>query len=908
MNRRRPVNNSDFKKHLDYVKFLMQNAQIINCFIDRDEAEEHYKTFIGVETVDRNQFNDFLKRLLYSKIILNNKNKKKIKLSHTLMLNISFERVTDERKIEARYTSNVSCKLCKKTYTNNNFLQHKSTVHHKARVAYLSTDTAENTMLKLCDGDYNLLRKVTFAGNNLNVNCHLVNTSGNSCKILHIFSLNVYQNINVQVGLPVVLGSNEYVKLKVIANFRGRININPVIAVVFEENGVVQYDFKKINVSDHTEVIIPGIPLPENSNFVAVNKLLAYRVPGNFLTILNKFVMASPTPRLGLTQEIYINAANYDKLSHYLLYAEEDQMKIDMKVYNTKSHLELLHGSFYRLQVPGLAESRPSLIRGDSVLVRETEFSKIKFEGIVHRVEQASVQLGFDGKIKPFAMRNQKFYVEFGFNRYNFKVQHTACQLAKDHNFVDYLFPTFNTFQYSDFEPNYFDRNLNDKQRAAVRNVINCPVNSQPYLIFGPPGTGKTSTVIELIRQIHKSDEQARILVCGPSNSSVDEIASRLIDNIPKSEMLRFVALSYSRSLKDSKIADIINKNHDGCYIPTIEQLQKYKIVLTTNANAGRFYSGDVKSDHFTYVIIDEAGYLTEAETLIPLAGVLTNKLHSGAVHGKLVLAGDPRQLGPRVHSKTALKYGFGVSLLERLIDSCEVYRPKDNVYDEKYVTFLEMNYRSHPAILHVPNELFYHGKLIAAEVNFSMLFNDWEHLKRPGFPILFHNVHGVDTRDANSPSFYNPEEVKVVIEYVEKLLATRVSGVQVKQEHIGIITPYRKQIEVLQGEMKNKNWSKVTVGSVEQFQGKENMVIIVSAVRSKRELIEFDEKFDLGFLSNPKRFNVAVTRAKSLVILVGNGDILQYDRCWRKYIEYCIENNSKIGPDVLFTEDTGEE
>ena len=131
----------------------------------------------------------------------------------------------------------------------------------------------------------------------------------------------------------------------------------------------------------------------------------------------------------------------------------------------------------------------------------------------------------------------------------------------------------------------------------------------------------------------------------------------------------------------------------------------------------------------------------------------------------------------------------------------CEVYARHDvsqtnveEIYDSRILTKLVQNYRSHPDILRVPNELFYNGELQpCADKLVRESLCQWEHLPRKGFPLIFHGVSGQDTREANSPSFFNLEEIAVVVDYVEKLLSTR--GILIKKTDIGIIAPYRKQV-----------------------------------------------------------------------------------------------------------------
>jgi len=119
--------------------------------------------------------------------------------------------------------------------------------------------------------------------------------------------------------------------------------------------------------------------------------------------------------------------------------------------------------------------------------------------------------------------------------------------------------------------------------------------------------------------------------------------------------------------------------------------------------------------------------------------------------------------------------------------------------------------------------------------------------------------------------------------------------------KEIGIITPYRKQEEKLRGVINTtfQNGNEILIGSVEKFQGLERRVIIISAVRSSKDHIGKDASHNLGFLKNPKRFNVAVSRAQALLIVVGNPKILILDKHWGSLYEYCKKNGAYIGPEV---------
>lgn len=289
-----------------------------------------------------------------------------------------------------------------------------------------------------------------------------------------------------------------------------------------------------------------------------------------------------------------------------------------------------------------------------------------------------------------------------------------------------------------------------------------------------------------------------------------------------------------------------------------------------------------------------------ETECLVPLAGLLQ------AESGQVVLAGDPKQLGPILRSPFALNYGMGVSLLERMMKDFSLYQKHEGVFNNHYVTKLLHNYRSHPAILKIPNELFYDEELlVSADEILRNSYCRWEHLPKKDFPLIFHGVTGVDEREASSPSFFNVAEVEVLMEYVKKLLQThgKKGLATISPRDIGIIAPYRKQVQKIRKalekvgkDFKFKDMNALKVGSVEEFQGQERRVIMVSTVRSSPNYAEVDKQFNLGFVKNEKRFNVAVTRAQALLIVVGNPRVLNKDPTWARFIQYCQDEGGYTG------------
>jgi helicase MOV-10 len=271
------------------------------------------------------------------------------------------------------------------------------------------------------------------------------------------------------------------------------------------------------------------------------------------------------------------------------------------------------------------------------------------------------------------------------------------------------------------------------------------------------------------------------------------------------------------------------------------------------------------------------------------------------------VLAGDPKQLGPIVHSPLSSKYGLSISLLERLIQLPVYRQDRDSFpnsgYNPRVLTKLLNNYRAHPALLHLPNKLFYGGELVAAGNRMrTHSLSTWEHLVTEGVPLIFHGVQGKDQREASSPSWFNISEIEQVIEYVKWLIfETREN--RVAAADIGIITPYAKQKQKLrdalarEGQRGNRAaFKEIKVGSTEEFQGQERRVIILTTVRTSRQFVESDAKHNLGFLTNPKRFNVACTRAQALMVVIGDPRVLRDDKHWGSLLNYCVETRAYRG------------
>ncbi|NXP63727.1 SDE3 helicase, partial [Chloropsis cyanopogon] len=619
--------------------------------------------------------------------------------------------------------------------------------------------------------------------------------------------------------------------------------------------------------------------------------------------------------------EAPLQAENYQQKFQLLLHLEEIQMEVDIRRYDMQDVAMVQERALLVLDVPGVAENRPSLLRGDHLfahLSSERDCSPlVRYKGYVHSVELEKVRLGFSSKLQKKFVKNLKFDVTFTFNRLPLQVQHRAAVLAVRRGLFSLLFPSA-SFHKSlfpgPFQPRWFNRKLesNEEQCRAVTHIVTGMSRPAPYLIFGPPGTGKTVTMVEAIKQVWTCFKDARVLACAPSNSAADLLCQCLIKDIAPQNVYRLIASSRSYREVPTDIMPCCNwDDEQSSYVyPSKESLKRYRIIITTLVTAGRLVSANFPAGFFSHVFIDECGHAVEPESVVAVAGLLApmdEKTNPNG--GQLVLAGDPKQLGPVLTSPLAIQHGLGTSLLERLMLHNPLYKKSSGGYNPQFITKLLWNYRSHEAILRIPNELFYDNELKVCKsdgLDIRNLYCTWEELPKKGFPIIFHGVCGEDQREAKSPSFFNTAEIEVLVHYLKKLLQSRGKGScpNVSPKEIGIISPYRKQVEKIRKAItsldpnlqKLPDISQLKVGSVEEFQGQERRVILISTVRSCSTYLQFDQTFRLGFLKNPKRLNVAITRAKALLIVVGNPIVLSKDPHWHRFKTYCREEGGYTG------------
>uniref|UniRef100_A0A3Q3VQZ5 RNA helicase n=1 Tax=Mola mola TaxID=94237 RepID=A0A3Q3VQZ5_MOLML len=589
-----------------------------------------------------------------------------------------------------------------------------------------------------------------------------------------------------------------------------------------------------------------------------------------------------------------LSAVNMRSRFSTLLWLEELHAERELKEFTINGALLRKGAAYLHLEVPGLAEGRPSISIGDRIALKKPQCDGVVMEYLsyVTEIHDEEVSLRVNPEFQ-HSYTGEPLDVDFSYNRLEERLRLI---------FRIFLFPMRVTPRTPQWTGEWIDRiilpskpipsnghffnpELNPPQKEAVKMILAGECRPHPYVLFGPPGTGKTITLIEAILQIYYFVPSSRILVCTPSNSAADLICIRLHHTgFLHAASLARVNASCRHEESIPEVLRMYSRAGED-----IRNASYHRIIVSTCSSAGMFFNIGLRVGHFTHFFLDEAGQATEPESLIPISFISERD-------GQIVLAGDPCQLGPVVKSKLAAAFGLGLSLLERLMAN-PLYSRQDWGYNPKLVTKLIYNYRSHEALLMLPSKLFYQGELcFKASRDIVDSLCQWKSLPKKGFPLLLHGVRGTEMREGNNPSWFNPVEAVQVMLYCCQLAKKLYNPVDISD--IGIIAPYRKQCEKIRVLLGKVGLSDIKVGSVEEFQGQEFRVIILSTVRSNESVASEDLQSALGFLSNPKRFNVAVTRPKALLLIVGNPHILDRDPCFRALLEYCFSNGAYLGCD----------
>lgn len=432
---------------------------------------------------------------------------------------------------------------------------------------------------------------------------------------------------------------------------------------------------------------------------------------------------------------------------------------------------------------------------------------------------------------------------------------------------------------------------LNGSQVSAVKSVLQKPLS----LIQGPPGTGKTVTSATIIYHLAKLNG-GQVLVCAPSNVAVDQLCERIhrtglktVRVTAKSRedvesSVGFLSLHEQVRMNDSNIElNKLNQLKNELGELSSQDEKKFKQLtraaekeILTNADViccTCVGAGDPRLAKFKFrtVLIDESTQSAEPECMIPL--VLGCK--------QVVLVGDHQQLGPVIMNKKAAKAGLNQSLFERLVIlGCAPIR-------------LNVQYRMHPCLSEFPSNMFYDGSLQNGVTMQDRLRRDVDFpWPRSDFPMMFWSNIGLEELSASGTSYLNRTEAA----NVEKIV-TRFFKAGVHPRDIGIITPYEGQRSYVVSSMQNtgtfkkEHYKEIEVASVDAFQGREKDFIILSCVRS-------NDHQGIGFLSDPRRLNVALTRAKYGLVILGNPKVLSKHPLWNYLLLHFKEANCLVeGP-----------
>ncbi|WPP52362.1 AAA domain-containing protein [Catalinimonas niigatensis] len=446
---------------------------------------------------------------------------------------------------------------------------------------------------------------------------------------------------------------------------------------------------------------------------------------------------------------------------------------------------------------------------------------------------------------------------------------------------------------------------LNESQNQALQRVMNA---RDVAIIHGPPGTGKTTTMVQAIVQTVKYEE--RVLVCAPSNAAVDLLTEKLSE-----EGMRVVRIGHPARVTDTNLSKTIDAqiaNHDHYKDLKLlkrkaeeyralgfkykrkygraereqrqhllreasqakeeaEQLEHY-IVADIFAKADVITSTLVGASaqlvrgmRFRTVFIDEAAQALEAASWIPILKA-----------ERVVFAGDHFQLPPTVKSFEAAKQGLGETLMEKCIKRQKAMgTPAD--------TMLQTQYRMHQKIMDFSGQYFYKGELKADEsVKDRLLLPDLP-------PLTFIDTAGcgyMEKVDPETLSTYNDEEAHLLLKHLAEQVE-QLGTERIRQEGlmIGVIAPYRAQTKTLTElfesfEVLKSIREHITIDTVDAFQGRERDIIYISLVRS-------NTSGEIGFLADERRMNVAMTRAKMRLVMIGDSATLGSNSFYGKILDY---------------------
>lgn len=430
---------------------------------------------------------------------------------------------------------------------------------------------------------------------------------------------------------------------------------------------------------------------------------------------------------------------------------------------------------------------------------------------------------------------------------------------------------------------------LNASQEKAVNEVLWA---KDVAVVHGPPGTGKTTTLVEAIFETLRRESQ--VLVCAQSNMAVDWISEKLVDrgiNVlrignPTRVNDKMLSFTYERRFEAHpdypqlwSIRKAIRelrqqRKHADSWHQKMDRLKSRATELELRIRSSLFGEARViastltgaanrvlEGEKYSTLFIDEAAQALEAACWIAIRKA-----------GRVVLAGDHCQLPPTVKSIMALKGGLGKTLMERIVEN----KPET-------VTLLKMQYRMNEQIMKFSSEWFYNGMVESAPTVSHRGILDYD------TPMMW-----IDTAECDGKEEFvgenfgriNRAEAELTLQTLQQYLE-KIGKQRILEESIdvGIISPYRAQVQLLRKELRKREFFRpyrhlLTVNTVDGFQGQERDIILISLVRS-------NDGGDIGFLRDLRRMNVAITRARMKLIILGSSETMTSHPFYKKLYEY---------------------
>jgi helicase MOV-10 len=705
-------------------------------------------------------------------------------------------------------------------------------------------------------------------------------------------------------------------------------------------------------------------------------------------------------PPVEVVQDMVLNWQNYDVyFNKHLVHELQAQISElnEYAMYSVKfDTVDPTQPGLYSFIIPGIRESNPRVDLGDTILVRPwvcvphdglsklaeqwyaengpnstkpaPGFTGWEYRAVVWGLQRSKEQviLRLDG-FPPDALRicNVSFIMQdhkcsplYG------AVAKVARHLRQSHLNSSHmswlrfmLFPDEvhgslqRTLSKGSFDISWYDKQLNFEQQKAVDAILKKQYGAIPFIISGPPGTGKTKTLVEAALQLlylgTAANERRHLLICAPSDSAADTITTRLQAHLSPIELFRLNGSIRSFAEVPEPLMLHSYIENDLFSIPSFVAMMNFKVVVTTCRDADMLVQsrltnadlailttqlsliapGDLAKPlrlHWSALLLDEAAQATEVDALIPLTVVQPCAPPPEGFHSlpQFIMAGDEHQLGPRLSLRT--KSGLHYTLFQRLFER-PIYanHPLSRKEGSKPLTAamlplirppfvnLVRNYRSHPAILSVPSILFYHDTLMPEVGKISDAVALWQGWKGAlQWPVLFVQSKSEDLVESvlagngtGAGALFNAGEVVLAQSLVASLLIPNhllgPTSPILRAHEITVISPFRAQVNHLRIAFRAAGLRGVNIGPLEAFQGLESRVVVLCTTRTRTDyrdpgkFIRQDQARGIGLIGDAKRFNVALTRAREGLIVIGDGECLTCtgDKAWAAFIAFCERN-----------------